>query len=259
MGFYDRGIKLDILSAAGIIKSYDKNNLVINDISFNIEEGDMVAVMGPSGSGKTTLLNVITGIDKKYNGDITIDGTILSNLSKDDTALFRRRNIGVVFQDFNLIESISVKENIMLPMILDKIEEEDQENRVKRIASILGIEDILDKGITKISGGQKQRVAIARAVINNPKIIFADEPTGNLDSKSTKDVMDYFSKINSIFKTSVLMVTHDVFAASYCRRVILIKDGKIVSEHLRKGSRKEFFDKILNMLELLGGVEDDIS
>lgn len=243
-------------------KSYILRNkeriAVLKGLNLQVKQGDMVAIMGPSGSGKTTLLNIISGIDRSDKGSVSIEGENLSDLNKTEMAIFRRRRLGMVFQDFNLMESLSVKENVLLPMILEKKSAEEQEEQAEKILKILGIEDIQTKNITEISGGQKQRVAIGRAIINNPAIILADEPTGNLDSKSTRDVMNYFVHINNEVGTSILMVTHDTFAASYCNKAILLKDGEFVAERERKGSRKEFLDYITEMLVLIGGERDDV-
>lgn len=254
---------MNSLDIKDIWKTYALRNkeeiTILKGLNLQVEQGDMVAIMGPSGSGKTTLLNIISGVDRSDKGSVWIEGQLLSDMNKSEMALFRRRRLGMVFQDFNLIESLSVKENVMLPMILEKkfVEEKD-EQETERILKILGIEDIQAKNITEISGGQKQRVAICRALINNPAIILADEPTGNLDSKSTRDVMNYFIHINRELRTSVLLVTHDTFAASHCNRAVLLKDGELVAERERTGSKKEFLHSITEMLASIGGEQDDI-
>jgi ABC-type lipoprotein export system ATPase subunit len=240
-----------------ILRNKEKNT-ILKGLNLQVKEGDMIAIMGPSGSGKTTLLNIISGVDRSDKGSISIEGQQLSDMSKAEIALFRRRRLGMVFQDFNLIESLSVKENILLPMILEKKSSEEQEEQSERILKILGIEDIQSKNITEISGGQKQRVAISRALINNPAIILADEPTGNLDSKSSREVMKQFVYINCEIGTSILLVTHDTFAASYCNKAVLLYDGEFVAEIEKTGSRKEFLDSITEMLILIGGKQDDI-
>ncbi|HEX3029189.1 MAG TPA: ABC transporter ATP-binding protein, partial [Clostridia bacterium] len=231
---------------------------VLKGLNLQVKQGDMVAIMGPSGSGKTTLLQIISGVDRADKGSVIIEGNYLSNINKEEKAIFRRRRLGMVFQDYNLIESLSAKENVLLPMILDKKPEEEQEEQTEIIMKILGIEDIQDKNILEISGGQKQRVAICRALVNSPAIILADEPTGNLDSKSTREVMKYLTQINNQLNTSILMVTHDTFAASYCNRAILLKDGEFAAEIEKTGDRKEFLDSITEMLMLLGGEQDDV-
>lgn len=253
---------MNSLDINGIWKSYILRNKkeveVLKGLNLQVKQGDMVAIMGPSGSGKTTLLNIISGVDRPDKGSVYIEGNYVSDMNKEEMAIFRRRKLGMVFQDYNLIESLSVKENVLLPMILDKKPEEEQEEQAKIILEILGIEDIQDKNITEISGGQKQRAAICRALVNRPAIILADEPTGNLDSKSTREVMRYFTRINNQLATSILMVTHDTFAASYCNRAVLLKDGEFATEIEKTGSRKEFFNSITEMLKLLGGEPDDV-
>jgi putative ABC transport system ATP-binding protein len=252
---------MNILDVSHVFKSYQtKTEIteVLKDINLSVGEKETVAVMGPSGSGKTTLLNLISGLDKADSGEITIDGKSLSEMSKAEMALFRRKRLGMVFQDFNLLECLNVRENILIPMALEKMYLDEQEARLKKVAEILSIGDILGKNITDISGGQKQRVAIARAIANAPAMIIADEPTGNLDSKSAKDVMNYLVEADESLGTSILMVTHDSFAASFCQRVVLLKDGAIICEKHRKGSRQQFYHDILEMLVMMGGDQNDI-
>lgn len=253
---------MNSLDIKDVWKSYTLRNkektLVLKGLNLVVKQGDMVAIMGPSGSGKTTLLNIISGVDCPDKGSVNIEDNYFSDMNKEEIAIFRRRRLGMVFQDYNLIESLSVKENVLLPMILDKKPEEEQEEKAKIILEILGIEDIQDKNITEISGGQKQRTAICRALVNRPAIILADEPTGNLDSKSTREVMKYFTHINNQLATSILIVTHDTFAASYCNRAVLLKDGEFATEIEKTGNRKEFFNSITEMLKLLGGEPDDV-
>lgn len=252
---------MNILDIENLEKSYKLSKKdkvkVLNEINLKVKTGELVAIMGPSGSGKTTLLNILSGIDCADKGRVLFHGNDLINMSKSQLSLLRRHKMGMVFQEFNLIDSLNVKENIMMPMILDKREMEEMEAKTQELTQLLGISDILNKNVYEISGGQKQRAAICRALVNEPDIIFADEPTGNLDSKSTKDVMNYLSKVNENLGTSVLMVTHDSFAASYCSRVVLLKDGKIISDISKKASRKEFFHEILDVLSLIGGDFDE--
>ena len=252
---------MNILDIQNLEKYYKlrnkEKNKVLQGINLQVEKGEMIAIMGPSGSGKTTLLNILSGIDSADNGRVLFNENDLIQMNKSELALYRRQNMGLVFQEYNLIDSLTVKENIMLPMILEKKELEEMEAKAVKLAELLGITDILDKNIYDISGGQKQRVAICRALVNEPSIIFADEPTGNLDSKSTKDVMNYLTKINENFGTSILLVTHDSFAASYCKRVVLLQDGRIISDISKKASRKEFFHEILEVISLIGGDFDE--
>jgi ABC-type lipoprotein export system ATPase subunit len=253
---------MSILEIENLEKVYELKNKdeikVLNGINLQVRKGELVAIMGPSGSGKTTLLNILSGIDCADGGKVLFNDSDLKNMNKSEMALFRRQKMGMVFQEFNLIDSLTVKENIMLPMILDKKELEEMEDKTETLTELLGISDILNKNTYEISGGQKQRAAICRALVNDPVMIFADEPTGNLDSKSTKDVMNYLNKVNENFGTSVLMVTHDSFAASYCKRVVLLKDGEIISDISKKASRKEFFHEILAVLSLIGGDSDEL-
>lgn len=227
------------------VKALDKFNLEVN-------EGEFVGVMGPSGSGKTTLLNIMATIDAPTSGELLINGTNPMKLNEKDIALFRRKELGFIFQDFNLLDSLSVKENIILPLVLEKVHIKEIENRLYSIADILNIRDILDKKPYEISGGQQQRAACARALIHNPSLILADEPTGNLDSKSSEDVMETLSALNSKKGATIMMVTHDPFSASFCKRIIMIKDGKYFQEIVNGGNRQQFFNEILNTLSLLG-------
>jgi len=254
---------MEILKAKNLTKVYGSENgeastMALNRISFNVDNGEFVGIMGPSGSGKTTLLNILSGIDKLTSGHVHINNKDICEMSKNELALFRRKEIGYIFQDFNLLDSLTLKENIMLPMILDKKSPDEMENKAKELMKIFEIYNIANKYPCNISGGQQQRVAVSRALINNPSIIFADEPTGNLDSKSSKGIMECFEKMNTELKATILVVTHDVFAASYCNRVIFIKDGKIYSEIVKKGARKEFLDSIFNSLAVLGGENYDL-
>lgn len=250
-----------VLKVNNLIKEYKSRAVItkaINNINFIVEENEFVGIMGASGSGKTTLLNMLSGIDKPTSGSIEISGEDISKMNKDKLALFRRKHIGFVFQEFNLLDSLSVKDNIMLPMTLEEVEEDEIYKRVDKLAKNFHIENTLDKYPYEISGGQQQRVAICRAIANYPNIIFADEPTGNLDSKSSEKVMDSFEKLNEINKATILMVTHDSLAASYCKRVIFIKDGMIDKEIRRNGSRHEFLDEILTSIAAIGGQEDEL-
>ena len=252
-----------VLNADNVVKIYkDKgksnSTKALNGINLIIDNSEFVAIMGPSGSGKTTLLNILSGIDKLTSGDVEISGRSINVMGKNELALFRRHHLGFVFQEFNLLDSLTLKENVMLPMILDNKEPEDIETRTNEVMSMFNIKDIMDKYPYNVSGGQQQRTAISRAIINNPDMIFADEPTGNLDSKSSKNVMDCFEKLNTINKNTILMVTHDSLAASYCNRVIFIKDGLVSMELRKKDTRKDFFEKILDYLSVMVGDNDDI-
>lgn len=255
---------MDVLNAQGLTKVYrsKKSNMsykALDHFDLAIGEGEFIGIMGPSGSGKTTLLNVLSTIDSPTSGDVEINGTNTRKLKKKKLALFRRRELGFVFQDFNLLDTLSIKENIILPLVLENTKVKTIEQRVGQVAKLLGIEDILDKRTYEVSGGQQQRASAARAIIHQPAIVLADEPTGNLDSKSAKGVMDSLQELNEDRQATIMTVTHDPFTASYCNRVVFIKDGKVFSE-IRKGSnRQAFFQKIVDSLSVLGGSFDEVS
>lgn len=231
----------------------------LDGISLSIEQGEFVGVMGPSGSGKTTLLNLVATIDQPTGGDIYINGKIPHQLKKNKLAQFRRRELGFVFQDFNLLHTLTVEENIVLPLVLEGERVSVMEQKARTLAERLGIVPILGKRTYEISGGQAQRAAIARAIIHSPSLLLADEPTGNLDSKASKDVMLTLSEINRAEGTTTLLVTHDALAASYCHRVIFIKDGKLYNEIHQGDNRQAFFQKIIDMLSLMGGHAHDLA
>lgn len=230
----------------------------LRDINFQMEKGEFVAIMGPSGSGKSTLLNVISTMDHPTSGSVSINGSAPHAMDDSRLAKFRRSILGFVFQDFNLVQTLTVGENIMLPLTLEGVAPSEMKKRTKDIASLLGIESLLSKRTFEISGGQAQRVAIARAVIANPALLLADEPTGNLDSKATKDVMELFQMLNQTYQATILMVTHDSYVASCCRRVLIIKDGKLYQEIISGGNRQQFQQKIVDAMHLLGGEPHDV-
>jgi len=231
----------------------------LNRLNFEAVAGEFVAVMGPSGSGKTTLLNLISTTDLPTYGRIEIDDIEPELLTESELALFRRRNLGFVFQEINLLSMLTVEENIVLPLTLDGLRIAEMEKRVRVLSKRLGLSDILDKRPDELSGGQAQRTAIGRALIHKPKIILADEPTGNLDSKSSKDVLELLREINETEGTTIIMVTHDPIAASYCDRVLFIKDGEFFNEIYKDERRQTFFQRILNVISLLGGHSHDLS
>jgi putative ABC transport system ATP-binding protein len=231
----------------------------LTDINLEVEKGEFVAIMGPSGSGKTTLLNIISTNDAPTTGQVELEGNNPHQLKKNALAKFRRNELGFIFQDFNLLHTLTVQENIVLPLTLDGARVGDMQQKAQAIAESLGIDSIMNKRTYEISGGQAQRVAIARAMIHEPKLLLADEPTGNLDSKASKDVMKMLVSINENNKTSLLMVTHDPQAASYSDRVVFIRDGKLHSEIHHGESRQAFFQKIIDMLSLMGGDGNDFS
>ncbi|HFU7090029.1 TPA: ABC transporter ATP-binding protein [Bacillus cereus] len=225
----------------------------LQGIDFHLDKNEFVAVMGPSGSGKTTFLNCISTIDRPTNGSVTIHSKNPYDLNDDELAKFRRTELGFVFQDFNLVHTLTVKENILLPLVLDSVEAKEMSKRLEKVAIFLGIKEILKKRTFEISGGQKQRVAIARAVIHEPGLLLADEPTGNLDSKAVNDVMTLFESINKTFNTAILMVTHDPYVASFAHRVIFIKDGILYNEIHRGDNKQKFYQEIMDTLAFLGG------
>lgn len=226
----------------------------VDDISFDVQSGEFVAIMGASGSGKTTLLNLISTIDKVTAGHIYVAGTDITKLKGNELNRFRREELGFIFQDFNLLDNLTAYENIALALSIQNVNNTEIERRVKKVAEDLDIQSVLQKYPYQMSGGQKQRVASARAIITDPKLVLADEPTGALDSKSSKMLLERFDYLNQELGATILMVTHDAFTASYSSRVIFIKDGKIFNEINRgKDSRKEFFDKIIDVMTLLGG------
>ncbi len=252
---------MPILSVKHLVKIYGGKvaHKALDHLSVSVEKGEFVGVMGPSGSGKTTLLNVIATIDRPTSGEILINGKDPHHLNSNETALFRRRELGFVFQNFNLLYTLTVAENIILPLTLDGKSVSEMERKLQWVATMLGIDHILDHHMIEISGGQMQRTAIARAIIHHPSLILADEPTGNLDSKSSKDVMETFSAVNKEEGATILLVTHDPVAASYCNRVIFIKDGQLYNEVYKGDNRREFFQKIIDMLALFGGDCHDLS
>ena len=240
------------------LKKYYGNNInitkALNNISFTVSNNEFVAIMGASGSGKTTLLNTISTIDSVTSGNIIINGVDITNLKEEELSNFRKENLGFVFQDFNLLDTLTIKENIALSLIINKEDKDKIDNLVLDISKKLGIEDILNKYPYEVSGGQKQRCASARALINNPKLILADEPTGALDSRNARVLLETFKEMNEELNATILMVTHDAFSASYANRVLFIKDGKIFNEIIKgQKTRGEFYDEIIDVLTLLGG------
>lgn len=250
-----------ILKVDDIQKYYgNKGNVTkaVDHISFNVEKGEFVGIMGPSGSGKTTILNCISTIDTVTSGHIYINSEDITALKSKQIASFRREKLGFIFQDFNLLDTLTAYENISLALSILKCPGDKIDSAVKDIAKSLNITEILNNYPYEMSGGQKQRVAAARAIVTNPSLILADEPTGALDSKSSKMLLTTMDKLNENFGATILMVTHDSFTASYCSRILFIRDGRIFNE-LIKGdeSRKEFFNKIIEVVSLLGGEQDN--
>ena len=262
---YDRiqkgAVNMELLNIQQIEKYYgNKSSLTkaIDDISFSVDGGEFVAIMGASGSGKTTLLNCISTIDRVTAGHIFLENTDITALKGKALNKFRREKLGFIFQDFNLLDTLTAYENIALALSIQKKSAGEIDTAVRNVAEQLGITEVLQKYPYQMSGGQKQRVASARAIVTNPKLVLADEPTGALDSKSAKMLLERFNYLNHENDATIIIVTHDSFTASYASRVIFIKDGRIFNEISRGAdSRKQFFDKIINVVTLLGGDMSD--
>jgi len=253
------GVKrMQILKVENVSKVYgtkksSKEYMALKSISFEVSEGDFVGVMGASGSGKTTLLNILGSIDKPTTGRFIMDGKDIATLNKNQLAKHRMKNIGFIFQNYNLLETMTLKENIILPLALNGHSVDDMENKLIKLAKDLDIIGLLNKYPYEVSGGEQQRAAACRALITNPKVILADEPTGNLDSKSGKDLLELITFINKEYKATIVMVTHDVFAASYCKKIMFIRDGDIYNELYAGDNKKKFFDSIIDVMSVLGG------
>ncbi|MGE7891051.1 ABC transporter ATP-binding protein [Bacillus cereus] len=252
---------MEILKVSELSKIYTGkvSYEALSEINLSVNKGEFVGIMGPSGSGKTTLLNMVSTIDSPTSGELLIHGENPYQLSQNELALFRRRELGFVFQAFNLLATLTVKENIVLPLTLDGTNVDEMNQRVESIADKLGIQEILNKRTYEISGGQAQRTAIARALIHKPKLLLADEPTGNLDSKAANDVMELLKRLNKEENATMMLVTHDPVAASYCDRVVFIKDGKLYNEIYNGENQQMFYQKIIDVLALLGGRQHDFS
>ena len=231
----------------------------LSNVTFSVEEGEFVAIMGESGSGKTTLLNILASLDRPTSGEVLLEGKNIVHLTEKEISAFRRKNLGFVFQDFNLLDTFSLRDNIYLPLVLAGEDYREMEQKIRPIAKTLGITELLDKFPYEVSGGQKQRAAVARALITNPKLVLADEPTGALDSRAAQTLLETFQKMNNELGSTILMVTHDAFSASYCGRILFLKDGKIFHELVRGSEdRRTFLNKILDVLALTGGGLKDV-
>lgn len=256
------GKKMELLQVKNVKKVYNtrlggQQFTALKDVSFEVSKGEFVAIMGASGSGKTTLLNIIASLDKASGGDVFLEGRSLKSIKDREISAFRRHNLGFVFQDFNLLDTFSVKDNILLPLVLSNTNIKEMESRLNPLAERLGLTKLLNKFPYEVSGGEKQRTAMARAVITNPKLILADEPTGALDSKASVKVLNMFEELHKNGQT-LLMVTHSSMAASFASRVLFIKDGELFSQLYRgDDTNKVFFDKIVSNLSILsdGGVD----
>lgn len=252
----------EILKISNVTKYYGSGSVVtkaLDGVSLSVEKGEFTAIMGPSGSGKSTLLNVISTIDRISSGDIYVSGNHISDMKEDALSAFRRDQLGFIFQDYNLLDTLTIEENIVLPLNLRKESLTKTRNELQRVAKTLGVMEQLKKFPHELSGGQRQRAACARAIITDPALVLADEPTGALDSKNAKALMQTLSMMNETLNSTILMVTHDPVAASYASRILFLKDGKIWSEILRGNrSRQDFHREILSVTAALGGDTDVI-
>ncbi|WP_455795585.1 ABC transporter ATP-binding protein [Clostridium butyricum] len=252
----------NILKVDKIEKYYgNRGNITkaIDNISFNVDEGEFVGIMGPSGSGKTTLLNCISTIDTVTTGDIIINGKDITKLKSKKLDKFRQNELGFIFQDFNLLDTLTAYENIALALTIKGEKTSAIDRKIKEVAKYLDIEEVLNKYPYQMSGGQKQRVASARAIVTDPALILADEPTGALDSKAARLLLERFDNLNKELNATILMVTHDAFTASYSHRILFIKDGRIFTELVRgNDTRKEFFNRIIEVITLIGGDDNNV-
>ncbi|MDS0981665.1 ABC transporter ATP-binding protein [Staphylococcus hominis] len=252
---------MSILNVNHVSKIYGTKQKfkALHDINFSVDKGEFVAIMGPSGSGKTTLLNVISSIDSISDGTVEISGNEINQLSNKKLAQFRKRELGFIFQDYSVLPTLTVKENIMLPLSVQKMKKDEMEKNYQDVTEALGIYDLSDKYPSEISGGQQQRTAAARAFVHQPSIIFADEPTGALDSKSAQDLLHRLEDMNKQFNSTIIMVTHDPSAASFAQRVIMLKDGDVHSEiHQQSKTKSKFYNEIIQLQSALGGVANDV-
>ncbi|MCC3864444.1 ABC transporter ATP-binding protein [Terrisporobacter petrolearius] len=240
------------------IKNNKNTFKILKDINLDVKEGEFLSIMGPSGAGKTTLLNILSTVDKPTSGNVYYENKDISKMNNKELSKFRRDNIGFIFQDYNLLDSMSVEDNIALPLVIGNEKQNKTKEEVMRLAKFFGIEAHLKKYPYELSGGQKQRAAAARALITSPKIIFADEPTGALDSKSSSELLNCLRDMNEKFNVTVIMVTHDPFSASYSKKVVFMKDGKLNARIDSSGNRKEFYNSIMNLLTSMGGEVNEL-
>lgn len=249
--------KEHLLQVDHIDKYYGNQGTVtkaLNQVSFNVQKGEFISIMGASGSGKTTLLNCVSTIDSVSSGHILLDGKDITAINEDVIAAFRRNNLGFVFQEYNLLDTLTLEENIALPLTINELPATEINQRIQSISEKLQITDALKKFPSQVSGGQKQRCAFARAIINQPKLVMADEPTGSLDSNSSYTLLEIMSKLNQELSTTILMVTHDAFCASYANRILFLRDGKIFNEILKgEKTRSTFYQEIMHVLSMMGG------
>ena len=250
---------MSILRVTKLAKTYGTKRQgatarALNGIDLDVGEGEFVGIMGPSGSGKTTLLSILAGLDRPTSGGIWLDGRDMTKIGAPDLARFRRRELGFVFQDFNLLDALTLEENVALPLALDGHRGGRLDERVSTVMRDLGLYDVIGRYPYEVSGGQQQRTAVARAIVHQPKLVLADEPTGNLDSASAAALLQLFRQLHEERRSTLLMVTHDPLSASYCERIVFIRDGMVFSELDRSGDRHAFFQEILRALSVLEGV-----
>lgn len=250
-----------VLKTEGLTKVYTSQGKVttkaLSNFDLEVQKGEFVGIMGPSGSGKTTLLNLLATVDRPTAGRVLIEGVDTAKLKGEKLAAFRRRKLGFVFQDFNLLDTLTIGENIALPLVLERLGANVIKKAVHDITKELGIEGIISKYPYEVSGGQQQRAAAARAIVHGPAVLLADEPTGNLDSKSARELMETFARLNQSQGATIVMVTHDPFAASFCQRIVFIRDGQRYSELHRGENRQLFFQRILDALSMIGGEQGE--
>lgn len=253
---------MSVLKVEDLRKTYETKSgvasMALDGVNFEVEKGEFVGIMGPSGAGKSTLLNLIATIDTASAGKITIGNQNICGIKEPALSDFRRNQLGFIFQDYNLLDTLTLFENIALPLVLSKKKPEQIDEQVRNVAVILGIEELLKKYPCEVSGGQRQRASAARAIVNQPELLLADEPTGALDSKSAGDLMRCLQQLNEEQSATILLVTHDAFAASFSKRILFIKDGLLYQEIQRKGTRKQFYDEITDIFSKLGGDDHDL-
>jgi putative ABC transport system ATP-binding protein len=254
---------MSVLTVQNLTKVYHprfggKPCTALDDVTFHMEEGEFVGIMGPSGAGKTTLLNVVATIDTPSSGSVTIGNDIITELREPALSAFRREHLGFIFQDFNLLDTLNLRENIALPLVLAHAPSGTVDQRVHAAAASLGIDRLLDKYPYEVSGGERQRTAAARAIVGGPRLVLADEPTGALDSRSSGELMGRLSELNENAAATIMLVTHDPFAASYCQRILFIRDGRLSQEIRRMDGRRAFYDQILEALATFGSDSHDV-
>ncbi|MDO5557965.1 MAG: ABC transporter ATP-binding protein [Oscillospiraceae bacterium] len=253
---------MSVLTVKDVKKEYGTksgvSSVALAGVSFEVEKGEFVGIMGPSGAGKSTLLNVIATIDTVTQGSIVIGDKNICGIREPALSDFRRNKLGFIFQDYNLLDTLTLRENIALPLIMSKVKPDQIDKQINNVAGSLGIEKLLSKYPCEVSGGQRQRASAARAIVNKPELVLADEPTGALDSKSAGDLLRALQDLNVSQMATILLVTHDAFAASFCQRILFIKDGLLYREITRNGTRKQFYEDIIDVFSQLGGDNRDL-